>query len=296
MARSIDPGERRTVGDIVRVEQPLQPVRAGGPGRPVAVALTILAFLAALVWQPWGGSAGSPAASRTPPAVVVAPHATPIDVPASSSALAPAASSAPSLRGPRPTFGAPRPSVEPVIETYFSIGDNDWSVVALMAPEKLAAAQQPWVPDATGELQPPGGSLLVLQLGPNYTRAPVDDPGDPAAICRTRPGFRDYAAAHFPGDRVAYLGVTFPGMSPKARVSGVILDQRGLVLKRLSAVTVRLSGMTEGHRYRVPTAGSGAAALFALSPRAILPVAAYRFDIVTPGVTGHRYLYACVDP
>jgi hypothetical protein len=160
----------------------------------------------------------------------------------------------------------------------------------------VAAAQQPWLPDATGELQPPGGSLLVLQLGPNYTRAPVDDPGDPAAICRTRPGFRDYAAAHFPRDRVAYLGVTFPGMNPKARVSAVILDKRGLALKRQSVVTVRLSGLTEGHRYTVPTTGSGGAALFALSPRAILPVAAYRFDIVTPGVVGHRYLYACVDP
>src|SRR4029077_20869847 len=118
---------------------------------------------------------------------------------------------------------------------------------------------------------------------------------DPGAICRTRPGFRDYAAAHFPQDRVAYLGVTFPGMNPKARVSAVILDQRGLTLKRVSVVTVRLSGMTEGHRYTVPTTGSGGAALFALSPRAILPVAAYRFDIQTPGVTGHRYLYACID-
>jgi hypothetical protein len=78
-------------------------------------------------------------------------------------------------------------------------------------------------------------------------------------------------------------------------VNAVILDQRGLVLKRVSVVTVRLSGMTEGHRYTVPTTGSGGAALFALSPRAIFPVAAYRFDIQTPGVTGHRYLYACID-
>jgi hypothetical protein len=60
-------------------------------------------------------------------------------------------------------------------------------------------------------------------------------------------------------------------------------------------VTVRLSGMTEGHRYTVPATGSGGVALFALSPRAILPVAAYRFDIQTPGVTGDRYLYACID-
>ena len=290
MARSSATGEREAVAESVRIEQPLQPVRAGGPGRPIAVVLTIVAFLAALVWRPWGDGASSPAVS-TPSAVAVAQRTAAPTTAAPTSLASPA----PTSRGPRPSF-APGPSGPTLTDTYVSLGDNDWSVVALLAPEKLATVEQPWVPDATGELQAPGGSLLVLQLGPNYTETPVDDPGDPAAICRTRPGFRDYAAAHFPADRVAYLGVTFPGMSPKARVSGVILDQRGLALKRLSIVTVRLSGMTEGRRYTVPTSGSGGAALFALSPRAILPVAAYRFDIVTPGVTGHRYLYACVDP
>ena len=186
--------------------------------------------------------------------------------------------------------------MEPVIETYFSIGDNDWSVVALLAPEKLAAAQQPWVPDATGELQPPGGSLLVLQLGPNYTRTPVDDPADPAAICRTRSGFRDYAAAHFPAGSRRLPGRDVPRDEPEGPGERGHPRPRGLALKRQSVVTVRLSGLTEGHRYTVPTTGSGGAALFALTPRAILPVAAYRFDIVTPGVAGHHYLYACVDP
>jgi hypothetical protein len=282
--------DERRVADPIRIEQPLQPVRAGGPGRPLGLTVALVAILAALVWQPWGGTAAPVAhATQTAIAAARAPSAS-----ADPTTSAPA-SPAPTPRVARPSV-APASSGPPITDTYLSIGDNDWSVVALMAPEKLAAAQQPWVPDATGELQAPGGSLLVLQQGPNYTRTPVDDPGDPAAICQTRPGFRDYAAAHFPRDRVAYLGVTFPGMNPKARVSGVILDQRGLALKRLSVVTVRLSGMTEGHRYTVPTAGSGAAALFALSPRAIMPVAAYRFDIQTPGVTGHRYLYACVDP
>lgn len=280
--------DERPVADPVRIEQPLQPVRVGGPGRPIALAIGLVAILAALIWQPWGANP-SPVGHASPSAIAVAPRSvTPVGP-----SLTPERPS-PTMHGPQPSF-APIPAGPSVTDTYISLGDNDWSVVALLAPEKLAAAQQPWVPDATGELQAPGGSLLVTQLGPNYTRAPIDDPGDPAAICRTRPGFRDYAAAHFPRDRVAYLGVTFPGMSPKARVSGVVLDRRGLVLKRLSVVTVRLSGMTAGHRYAVPTSGSGAAALFALSPRAILPVAAYRFDIVTPGIAGHRYLYACID-
>lgn len=294
MARSSATGERDAIADPTWVEHPLQPVRAGGPGRAIAVGVAIVAFLGALVWQPWG-SVASPTASATPPGfVAVAPTAWPAADQATT-ASAPPTEPTPTMRGPRPSF-APIPTPEPAPATYLSLGDNDWSVVALLAPVKLAAAEQPWMPDATGALEAPGGSLLVLQLGPAYAVRPIDDRSDPGAICRVKPGFRDDAAAHFPADRVAYLGVTFPGMSPQARVTGVSLDRRGLVLKRLSAVTVRLSGMTEGRRYTVPTSGTGGAALFALSPRAILPVAAYRFDIVTPGVAGHRYLYACVDP
>ncbi|HEX7473312.1 MAG TPA: hypothetical protein VF323_09535 [Candidatus Limnocylindrales bacterium] len=297
MARSSASEERGVRADPAGIDQPLQPVRAGGAGRPIAVALAILAILAALVWQPWGGSAASPGPSRTPPAVAAAASsAAPVVAPETPPSPTPLAGPTPSPRGPRPSFGGPRPSAAPVVDTYLSLGDNDWSVVALLAPARLAAAEQPWIPDATGALQAPGGALLVLQLGPSYSERPLDDPKDPAALCRTPPGFRDYAAAHFPADRVAYLGVTFPGMNPKARVTGVVLGRGALTLKRLSVVTVRLSGMTAGRRYTVPTSGTGGAALFALSPLAILPVAAYRFDIVTPGVAGHHYLYACVDP
>jgi hypothetical protein len=281
--------DERPVADPLRIEQPLQPVRAGGPGRPIALALGLVAILAALVWQPWGGNA-TPAGRATPSTIAAAPRS----AAAAASSVAQPASPTPTMRGPRPSFALmpPRP---PVTDTYISLGDNDWSVVALMAPEKLAAAEQPWVPDATGALEAPGGALLVLQLGPSFSERPLDDPKDPAAVCRTPPGFRDYAVAHFPADRVAYLGVTFPGMNPKARVTGVILGRAGPILKRLSVVTVRLSGLTDGGRYTIPTSGTGGAAIFALSPRAILPVAAYRFDIVTPGVAGHHFLYACID-
>jgi hypothetical protein len=199
------------------------------------------------------------------------------------------------MRGPRPSFG-PAPAVVPGAVAYVSLGDNQWSVVAFMAPDRLAGADQGWIPDGTGAPQAPGGSLLVLQLGPNYANRPIEPADDPGAVCRVRDGFRDYAAAHLPANRVAYLGVTFPGMDPRARVSVVVLDRRGLALKRLSVVNVRLSGMNDRWRYTIPTTGPGGAALFALSPRAILPVAAYRFDIVIPGATDHHYLYACVDP
>jgi hypothetical protein len=284
MARPSATGENDPpAGDSLGLEEPLQPVRAGGPGRPVALVVVTAAILATLVWQPWGGAVPR-AAPPAPPAAVLH-SAAPVDSPAPPSPT-------PTLRGPRPSFGgAPLTS-----GTYISLGDNTWSVVALLAPEPLAAADQRWRPDATGALQAPGGPLLVLQLGPTYSERPIDRPDDPGAVCRTKDTFRDYATAHLPADRVAYLGVTFPGMDPRAKVTGVVLDRRGLALKRVPVVTVPLSGMTEGRRYTVPTTGFGGAALFALAPRTIMPTAAYRFDIQIPGAGGHRYLYACIDP
>ena len=288
--------------DPVGVEQPLQPVRSGGRARPYGVTIAIGLLLATLVWHPWGRAAppvvpATPATPvATPIAAIVADTGPTASNPGPASSPGPTASPSPfSSRGPRPSFGASASGTQESA-TYLSLGDNDWSVVALLAPSRLAAADQRWVPDATGALQAPGGSLLVLQLGPSYANRPIESPDDPAAVCRTQDGFRDYAAAHLPADRVAYLGVTFPGMDPRARVTGVVLDRHGLVLKRLSVVRVPLSGMVEGRRYTVPTSGSGGAALFALTPPAIMPVAAYRFDIVAPGVPGHRYLYACIEP
>lgn len=284
MARPNATGETDPpAANALALEAPLQPVRAGGPGRPVALIVVTTAIFATLVWQPWG-TAGSRLAPSAPPAAVL--HSvTPVDSPVPPSPT-------PTQRGPRPSFGG----VPLTSGTYVSLGDNTWSVVALLAPERLAAADQRWRPDETGTLQAPGGSLLVLQLGPTYSERPIDRPGDPGAVCRTKDTFRDYATAHLPADRVAYLGVTFPGMDPRATVTGVVLDRRGLALKRVPVVTVPLSGMTEGRRYTVPTTGFGGAALFALAPRAIMPIAAYRFDIQTPGLAGHRYLYACIDP
>ena len=267
------------------LEAPLQPVRAGGRGRPIALIVATAAILGTLIWQPWG-NAGPRVVPRTSPspAVAVAPSAAALET------SAPPPSPTPTLRGPRPSFGGGQLA----FATYLSLGDNEWSVVALLAPDRLTATDQAWVRGATGVLEPPGGPLLVLQLPASHTDRPIAGP-DEAAVCRTPSAFRFYAGAHFPANRVAYLGVTIPGMDARARVTGVVVDKRGLALKRLPVVSVRLSGMTEGVRYTVPTAGSGGAALFALAPRAIMPVAAYRFDIQLPG-GGHRYLYACIDP
>jgi hypothetical protein len=274
-----------SAAETLAVEQPLQPVRAGGPGRPIALIVVTAVILAALVWQPWGGGVAPGVASSSSPAVAAT-----VPSPAAVADPTQPPSPTPTSRGPRPSFGAGALTSA----TYLSLGDNEWSVVALLAPDRLAAADQAWVPDATGAPQPPGGPLLVLQLPASWTDRPVDG-ADEAAVCRTQSSFRYYDGAHFPANRVAYLGVTIPGMDARAKVTGVVLDKRGLALKRLPVVSVRLSGMTEGVRYTVPTAGTGGAALFALAPRAIMPVAAYRFDIQLPG-GGHRYLYACIDP
>jgi hypothetical protein len=275
------------VADRVATEHVLQPVRAAGRARPIGVTVTIGVILATLIWQPWGRT-NRPVAPPTP-AAVVADHASP----ALSSPSHEASPSALSLRGPRPRFG-PIASGPPGSPAYISLVDNEWTVVALLTPEAMATADQPWVADGAGVVLQPAGALLVLQLGPNVTHTPIDRSSHPDAACRAPDGFRDPPAAHYPARRVAYLGVTYPGMDPRARVTGVMLDRPRSVLKRLPVVSVALSGMIDGQRYTVPTSGTGGAALFALSPPAIMPVGSYRFDIQIPGISGHHYMYACI--
>ncbi len=52
--------------------------------------------------------------------------------------------------------------------------------------------------------------------------------------------------------------------------------------------------MIAARSYLIPSSGFGGAVLFALDPPVVLPRAAYRFDIESPGTFGHRYLYACL--
>ena len=273
--------------DPVALSQALQPVGAGGRGRPIGVAVAIAAMLAALVWQPWGRG-GPPVVPATPGPVAVA---------ASPSAPAPSvgASASPADSGPGPVL---RPSASGQLgsATYVSLVDNEWTVVAFLAPDATRAADEPWVPDETGAPQAPGGSLLVLQQGLDYSTAPIERAGEPDAACQGTEVPRLRTAVHLPAGRVAYLGVTFPGMDPRAKVTAVAVGRAGIVLKRLRSLVVPLSGRTEARRYRVPSSGPGGAVLFAMSPPRFLPFATYRFDVVTPGISGHRYLYACTGP
>ena len=271
------------------VEHVLQPVAVAGARRPVGVTVAILAILAALVWQPWGKS-GSPIVPATStPAAVAADEATP-----AASSPTPAPSQAPlGSPGSRPPFG-PIASGPGGSVPYLSLVDNEWTVVALLTPEAMATADQPWVADGAGVVLQPPGALLVLQLGPNVTGAPIDRAGHPNVACVTSVGFRDQPAAHYPAHRVAYLGVTYPGMDPRARVTAVVLNRPGSAIRRVPIVNVALSGMIDGRRYTVPTSGTGGAALFEPSPPGIMPVGMYRFEIQIPGVPGRHYMYACV--
>jgi hypothetical protein len=85
-------------------------------------------------------------------------------------------------------------------------------------------------------------------------------------------------------------------MNPRARVTAAILDPAGLALRRVPSLVVLLGGMTEGRLYTVPSSGSGGTVLFAMAQPRILPSSTYRFDVETPGIIGHRYLYACIGP
>lgn len=265
--------------------QPVQPVLAGGRGRPIGVAVAIAAVLAALVWQPWGRG-GPPILPASPSPVAAVATSTPPPSPSPSP---------PESRGPRPSFG-PSASGKAGSATYVSLVDNEWTVVAFLAPDATLAADVPWVPGETGAPQAPGGSLLVLQQGLDYSVAPIERRGEPDAACQAPDVPRLRVSVHLPAGRVAYLGVTFPGMDPRARVTAAALGRSGVALERLPSLVVPLSGRTDARRYRVPSSGPGGAVVFAMVPPRFLPFATYRFDIVRPGISGHRYLYACIGP
>ncbi|MBF6605024.1 MAG: hypothetical protein IVW53_05510 [Chloroflexi bacterium] len=285
MAPSSATGDNGTgIVGHVGIEQPLERLRTGGRGRPVGVALAIAAALAALIWQPWGRGYTpivlSPTARTT--AAPVAEGATPVSA----------------TRTPDPT-PSPSPSLSsgaPGSAAYVSLVDNEWTVVALLAPDALVSTEEPSIQHGTGATWSPGGPLLVLQQGLNYTVRPLERLGEPGGVCHALGVPRYRAAVQLPAGRVAYLGVTFPGMNPRAHVIAAVLDQAGLALSRVPSLAVLLSGMTQGRRYTVPSAGSGGTVLFAMAPPGILPSATYRFDIETPGIVGHRYLYACIGP
>lgn len=276
------PEIERASADRLGIEQPVQPLRTAGSRGPIAMVCVIVAIMAVLVWQPWGRAPSTTPSSRASQAAVIAAdqsHASP-SRPSSPVGASGAPSSPPAL-----SASAPQP--------YVSLIDNEWTVVALLSADGPVSTEEPSIQHGRG-FWSPGDPLLVLQQGLDYTTRPIESRNGLDTVCLAPAGSRARLAVHLPTGRVAYLGVTFPGMDPGARVTVSVLGRHGLALPQVTSPVVQIRGLTDGRQYRVPSSGSGAAVLFTLTPPSVLPSAAFQFDIVSPGIAGHRYLYACI--
>jgi len=245
---------------------------------PIAVAVTIVSVLGLLVWAPWGRDTESRGeASPTVSVLGGNASATP-----SSGVAVRGASAAPSLR-----------AVVAGTLPYRSITDNEWTIVALLTPDAAPSTEEPANPHAAVPAPSAAGPFVVLQQGASVARDPIERPGRVDAGCQA-PGGTDGQAVRLPAGRVVYVGVTFPGMDPRARVDAVILGRPSVELTRARVVDVELSGMAPDWTYTVPSSGPGGTILFTMTPTTRLPSAPYRFDLSIPGTDGPRFLYACV--
>jgi hypothetical protein len=265
-------------------EPQLERLRTGGATRATAVVVLIAMTIGVLVWRPWGTTAPP---GRGP---VASPDA----------AIAQGPGPGPSAAGPAPsTTTLNIPSVLPVVPgvdistSYLSLVDNEWTIVALLTPG-TTATDEPATPHAPLASWSADGPFLVLQQGAAASAQPLQRVDGPAGTCSTELPPRFRPAVHVPADRVAYLGVTYPGMDSRARVTATVLGASGVSLRRASPVVVRLVGLPTSDLFSIPSSGLGGTILFATSRRNFLPTDTYRFDVALPGTAGHRYLYACV--
>ena len=263
-------------------ELQVQRVRTGGARRATTAVLAIASTLAVLIWHPWGPT-GLPGSS-------------PVASPVLGTAL-----------GPGPSTGVPAPSVAAVptsspstvvragtIGPYRSLVDNEWTVVALLTPG-TTATEEPTTPHAPLPIWSADGPFVVLQQGLGQaSKRRVSEIGGSTGLCSSVAPPLARPAVHLPAGRVAYLGITYPGMDPKAAISATVLGHSGGTLRRVSPVVVQLDGLSPAGRYSLPSSGPGATVLFAASRPGIIPIDAYRFEVSTPGVAGLRYLYACI--
>jgi len=268
--------------DRVSGEPELERIRTAGAPRAIVALVAIATTLGVLLWHPWG----SPVASA------------PIGEASTSSPLAP---------GPSPTgtpSATPTPLTVPfdlpadvpgvsISTSYISLVDNEWTVVALLTPG-TTATEEPATPHTPLASWSADGPFLVLQQGAAAAAKPLERVSGPSGTCSTELPPRFRPAVHVPADRVAYLGVTYPGMDPRARVTATVLGTSGASLRRASQVVVHLVGLPRGDLFTIPSAGLGGTILFATSTPGFIPTDIYRFDVALPGTAGHRYLYACV--
>jgi hypothetical protein len=245
--------------------------------------LGIATTIAVLVWQPWGPTSPTGPLPPAPPRPAVA-----LATPSAPPALGPSAAPTPvSQRAPDGTF------------VYASLVDNEWTVVALLVPPAAGSSEEPSIQHAAPPQWPPAGPLLVLQQGVIPVIAPIGGTRHPDLACQSTAVPRDRTVVHLPAGRVAYLGVTFPGMDPRALVAATVHGPNRsahAAFGRARTVVVPLAGLALGQLYTVPSTGMGGAILYAMTPPAILPSGTYRFDVRVPGSAGPRFLYACVDP
>lgn len=252
----------------VVADRPLERLQPGGRRGPVGIALLLVGALVILVWQPWGRT---DRASATPN---------------------------PSLVGNRivaatPIPGAPSSAPDTAaIDAYVSLTDNEWTIVALLAPDAPVSTEEPATQH--GPAWASDGPFNVLQQGLRPVVPPAPREGQPEVTCQPTVPPRERSVVTVPAGRVVFLGVTFPGMDPRAEVSASTVDGTGVRLAPVSPLVVRLVGRTDGRRYSVPSTGPGGAILFAMTPPGILPAGAYRFEVTTPTIAGRRLLYACV--
>jgi len=247
---------------------------------PIALAVVIAASLGVLVWAPWG---------RTTPAGSTASAA-----PVALSGQTSGASSPPGVAAAPSTLPSGPPVAGAAIARYSSLVDNEWTVVALLTLDAAPPSEEPAIQHVAVPPPSPDGPFQVLQQGLTAVMSPVERSGHPDAPCVAPAGSRDRTAVHLPAGRVVYLGVTFPGMNPRAAIAASVLGRPGITIVRVSPIVVALAGMPAERRYTVPSSGSGGTILFGLAPPNLLPSEAYRFTITAPGLEGPTYLYACI--
>jgi hypothetical protein len=244
---------------------------------PASLAVVIMSIVALLIWAPWRQDPANRTAS-----------AAPAGGRASGSALA--------IREPvRPT-SSPDSSGAPIVAgraRYESITDNEWTVVALLTPSDGGSTDEPANQHENWPATTANGPFVVLQQGVVAGGQPVERPARPATACATS-GSRDQAAVHLPRARVVYLGVTFPGMDPRAEVAVSDLTGSATRFTKAGPVVAELAGMRVGWEYTVPTTGPGGTILFVTSPAGLWASGPYRFEVRTPASDSAKFVYACV--